>query len=97
MTFLGDSGVTPDLANPPEGWSIVRFLIPSNTIPGSLKPASRDPETEAGSLETEKRVHRIHDRLETGLQIIPRSLVAPTRGARGYLPYRCPQNDQTML
>ena len=37
------------------------------TIPGSLKPDSRDPETEHGNLETEKRVHRIHDTLETGL------------------------------
>ena len=28
---------------------------------------SRDPGTETGSLETEKRVHRIHGTLETGL------------------------------
>ena len=33
---------------------------PSNTIPGSLKPDSGDPETEFGSLETEQRVRRIH-------------------------------------
>ena len=55
----------------------------SNTNPGSLKPDSRDPETETGNLETEKRVHRIHDTLETGLHRIPRSLVAPSRGAGG--------------
>ena len=53
------------------------------TIPGSLKPDSRDPETETGNLETEKRVHRIHDTLGTGLHMMPRSLVAPTTGAGG--------------
>ena len=36
----------------------------------------RGSETETGILETELRVHRIHDTLEQGLQIIPRSLVA---------------------
>ena len=55
----------------------------SNTNPGSLKPDSRDPETETWNLETEKRVHRIHDTLETGLHMMPRSLVAPSRGAGG--------------
>ena len=54
------------------------------TIPGSLKPDSRDPETEIGNLETEKRVHRIHGTLETGLHMMPRSLVAPSRGAGGF-------------
>ena len=49
----------------------------SNTNPGSLKPDSRDPETETGNLETEKRVHRIqHGTLETGLHRILRSLLA---------------------
>ena len=48
---------------------------------------SRDPETENGDFETEKRVHRIYDTLETGLQMIPRSLVAPTRGAVDFLEY----------
>ena len=52
-------------------------LVTNN--PGSLKPDSRDPETETGSLEIEKRVHRIHDTLETGLHMMPRSLVAPTQ------------------
>ena len=37
------------------------------TIPGSLKPDSRDPETETGKLEIEKRVDRIQDTLEEGL------------------------------
>ena len=53
--------------------------------PGSLKPDSRDPETETRSLEIEKRVHRIHGTLETGLHMIPRSLVAPSRGAGGFI------------
>ena len=39
----------------------------SNTIPGSLKPDSRDPETETGSLEIEEMVHRIHGTLDMGL------------------------------
>ena len=56
----------------------------SNTIPGSLKPDHRDPETGTGNLEIEKKVHRIHDTLETGLHMMPRSLVAPSRGAGGY-------------
>ena len=54
-------------------------------IPRSLKPDSRDPETETGNLEIEKRVHRIHGTLEAGLHMIPRSLVAPTRGAGGFV------------
>ena len=36
---------------------------------------SRDPENETWSLEIDLRVYRKHDTLETGLQIIPRSLV----------------------
>ena len=56
-----------------------RCQAPSNTIPGSLKPDSRDPETETGNLETEKRVHRIHGTLETGLHRMLRSLVAPDK------------------
>ena len=83
MTFHGDSGFTPDPA--PEGvegkWCASGSLVTNN--PGSLKPDSRDPETETGNLETEKRVHRIHGTLETGLHMIPRSLVAPSRGASG--------------
>ena len=59
-----------------------RALVTNN--PGSLKRDSRDPETETGNLETEKRVHRIHDSLETGLQRMPRSLVVPSRGAGGF-------------
>ena len=77
MNFQRDSGVTPDLGTILVGgkWFGSRAL--SNTIPGSLKPDSGDPETETGSLETEKRVHRIHGTLETGLHRNPRSLVAP--------------------
>ena len=56
----------------------------SNTNPGSLKPDSRDPETETGSLEIKKRAHRIHDTLEMGLHMMLRSLVAPSRGAGGF-------------
>ena len=56
----------------------------SNTIPGSLKPDPRDPETETGSLEIEKRVHRIHDTLEAALHMILRGLVAPSRGGGGF-------------
>ena len=84
MTFQGDSGVTPDLGtNRVEAnWYGSGTLV--TTIPVSLKPDSRDPETETGSLETEKRVHRIHGTLETGLHMIPRSLVAPSRGAGGF-------------
>ena len=57
-------------------------LVTNN--PGSLEPDSGDPETQTGNLETEKRVHSIHGTLETGLQRMPRSLVAPSRGAGGF-------------
>ena len=83
MTFQGDSGVTPDPAPRQVGGKCVDPRALVTIIPGSLKPESRDPETETGSLETEKRVHRIHGTLETGLHMIPRSLVAPSRGAGG--------------
>ena len=83
MTFEGDSGVTPDPGTFLVGGKLGAggSLVTNN--PGSLKPDSRDPETETGNLETEKRVHRIHGTLETGLQIMLRSLVAPSRGAGG--------------
>ena len=50
---------------------------PSNNY--SRIPETRDPETETGNLETGKRVHGIHDTLEKELQMIPRSLAAPSR------------------
>ena len=77
IVFQGDSGVTPDPAPRQVGGNL---FIPVR-IP---ETHSRDRETETGSLETEQRVHRIHGTLETGLHIILRSLVAPTRGAGGY-------------
>ena len=83
MNFQGDSGVTPDLGTfLVEGNSGASRAL-SNTNPGSLRPDSRDPETEIGNLETGKRVHRIHGTLETGLHMMLRSLVAPSRGADG--------------
>ena len=36
-------------------------------MPGSLKPIRSDPETEAVSLETEKRVHRVYGTLQNGI------------------------------
>ena len=58
-------------------WSVVEPNDNNSRIPGT---DSGDPENETGSLETERRVHRIYDTLETGLHMIL-SLVAPTRGA----------------
>ena len=54
MTFQIDSGATPDHANPL--WKTLNgcSLGSSDTIPGFLELDSRDPETETGSLETEK-------------------------------------------
>ena len=46
---------------------------PSDSNPRIHETDSRGPETETESLETELRVHRIHDTLETGLQSVPRS------------------------
>ena len=87
MTFHGDSGVAPDPAPRQVGGKLVAggSLVTNN--PGSLKPDSGDPETETGNLETDKRVQRIHDTLETGLHMMPRSLMAPSRGAGGFLRY----------
>ena len=85
MTFQGHPGVTPDPGTNLVGGKWFGPQALSNTIPGSLKPDSRDPETETRSLEIEKRVHRIHGTLETGLHMIPRSLVAPSRGAGGLI------------
>ena len=44
-----------------------------------LETDSRDPGTETGSLETELRVHRIHDSLEVGLQMP----AGPSQGGPG--------------
>ena len=91
MTFQSDFGVTPDLATNLVDAKCVGSRALSNTNPGSLKPDSGDPETETGSLEIEKRVHRIHGTLETGLHSILRSLVAPSRGAGGFSKKGCPK------
>ena len=61
---------------------MVCFRVPSNN-PGSLNPDSRDPETETGNLESEKRVHRIHGTLETGLHNYPSQPGGPLKGAGG--------------
>ena len=55
-------------------------LVTNN--PGSLKPDSRDPETETGNLETEKRIHRMHDTLETGLRKDASQPGGPHKGGR---------------
>ena len=59
MNFHGDSGVIPDPAPRRVDGKLVASRALSNTIPGSLRPDSRDPETETGSLEIEKRVHTV--------------------------------------
>ena len=66
---------------------VVIGLFPGLSNNNSKNPEtdSRDPETETGGLETELIVHRIHGTLETGLHRIPGILVAPTRGAGGFL------------
>ena len=64
-------------------WFDPRALV--TIIPGSLETDPRDPDTETGNLETEKRVHRIHDTLAMGLHMILRGPLAPTRGAGGLL------------
>ena len=65
MTFQGESGVAPDLATILEDAKLEDPWALVTTIPGSLKPILKIKET--GILETELRVHRIHDTLETGL------------------------------
>ena len=79
-TFQGVFRVTPDLVGG-------NLFIPghSNNNSRISETDSSDPETETGNLETEKRVHRIHGTLETGLQRMLRSLVATTRGAGGFI------------
>ena len=77
MVILGSSQI---LRPSRVGGKLVAGGTLVTTIPGSLKPDSRDPETETGNLEIESRVHRIHDALETGLHMMPRSLVAPSSG-----------------
>ena len=55
-------------------------LVTNN--PGSLEPDPRDPETETGNLETEKRVHGIHGTLETGLHKDASQPGGPLKGGR---------------
>ena len=81
MTFQSDSGVIPDPAPRRVDGKLVASRALSNTNPGSLRPDSRDPETETGNLETDLRIHKIHGTLETGLHIHNSSQPgAPTRG-----------------
>ena len=69
MIFQSDFGVTPDPGNRPSGGS--RSLVTTN---------SRSPKP----IRDRAEKHRRFGTLETGLQIIPRSLVAPTSGAGGF-------------
>ena len=82
MTFQGDSGVTPDLGTILVDGNLACSRALSNIIPGSLKPDSRDPETETGNLEIEKRVHGIHGTLETGLHKDASQPGGPHKGGR---------------
>ena len=82
MTFHGDSGVTPDPGTRQVGGKWCASGSPVTNNPGSLKPDSKVPETETGNLETEKRVHRIHDTLETGLHNDPSQPGGPHKGGR---------------
>ena len=79
MTFQRDSGVRGDRA-----WLKVICGSPSPSNKNSKIPEtdSRNPETETGSLETEKRVHRIDDRLETGLHKDASQPGGPHKGGR---------------
>ena len=76
MTFQGDMAVTPDSGN-------LRSRALVTTMPGFLKPI-----LQVWSLETELRVHSIHDTWETGLQIVLRSLVAPLKKRRAHYVIR---------
>ena len=82
MTFQGDCGVTPNLGTilVDGKWFPSGSLVTNN--PGCLKPDSRDLETETGNLETEKRVHKIHDTLETGLHKDASQPGGPHKGGR---------------
>ena len=62
--FLGSPQI---LSTRQVGGKCVGSRALATTIPGSLKPDSRDPETETRNLENEKRVHWIHGTMETGL------------------------------
>ena len=67
------------------------FRITSRAL---LQPQlTRGLETETGSFEIELRGHRIQDTLETGLQIIPRSLVAPHKEGPVDCKLQCFPND----
>ena len=69
MTFQGGLRVALDPGNAP-GWD-------SWFVPGPYNNNSRIP-------ETEKRVHRIHGPLETGLQKDASQLGGPLKGAGGF-------------
>ena len=62
-------------------WGKVNALLPGLHYSNSRihETESRGPETEPGNLETDLTVHRIHDTLQTGLQRVLRSLVAPRK------------------
>ena len=53
MTFQRDSGVTPDLGTIRVDGKLVGSRALRNTIPGSLKPDPKDPETGTGNFETD--------------------------------------------
>ena len=84
MTFHNDVNVSPDLATILVDGKLVHPQSLVTTMRGFLKPTPRGPETETGDLEIELRVHSIYGTLAAGLQRMLRSMVAPTRRARGY-------------
>ena len=59
-------------------WSVPGLKISNTRI---NETDSRDAQAETAGFEIELRVHRIHDTLETGLQMVPCSLA--TQGHAG--------------
>ena len=86
MTFQVDSGVTPDLGTfLVEGKLGGSWALVTNN-PGSLNTTREILRPRLGILRLRRgyKGYMTHTHtLETGLHMIPRSLVAPSRGARG--------------
>ena len=81
MTFHGDSEVTPNPKRSLGAWYVGVFPGPRNNTPRITKTDEPIREILRPSLRI--LIRRIHATLETGLQMILRSLVAPTGGAGG--------------
>ena len=98
MSFQGDSGVTPDLGTILVGGKLVAGWAQVTNNPGSLKPDSGILRPKLGVLRLKRGYIGYMVHWKRDYTRMPRSLVAPSRGAGGFFQIaRCRKSKDLNL